>query len=259
MNNDSEFAEHLATLGDIYVNEAFSASHREHASIVSLPKLLPSYAGLVFEEEVRELSRIFNKDKTTLIIVGGNKTSTKIPLLTKLIDTVEHIFVGGALANNYFKQKGYEIGTSYYDKKEVDFSKLEESKKMMLPSDVVVKNSKGIFIKSPYELSPDDKVSDAGPETIAALKEKINSVEFVILNGPIGEYKHDNFDQGTREIIEYISSRDVISIIGGGDTVGLVFDSHKEDNIDFISTGGGSMISFLAEKTLPGIEALLSG
>jgi len=254
--NDTVFAEYLASLGDIYINDAFGDSHREHASIVSLPNLLPSYAGFELVLEIDQLSKTHDPKLLTLVILGGEKISTKLPLAVEFIDAVDSIFLGGALSNNFFKEKGYNIGKSIYDTTFTVPLRLKESQKIILPIDVVVKNEKGVFVKKPADVSSGDRISDAGPLTISLLKEKIDKTNLVVFNGPLGEYKHKGFEKGTIEIIKYIANRDIVSIVGGGDTAALVFDAGMDKHITFISTGGGAMLEFLAHKTLPGIEAL---
>lgn len=254
--NDPEFAKHLASLGEIYVNNAFSVSHREHASLVLLPKLLPAYAGLTLEEEIKELSRALDMHLRTFMILGGEKISTKLPIAKKLVNNVEELFIGGALSNNFFKEDGYEVGNSIYDDSVSGLSEFRKNKKVLLPIDLIVKNDEGVYVKMPSEVLSKDRISDAGPKTIKLIKERIDKADFVILNGPLGEYKKDGFEKGTLEIIRYIVEKDVVSIIGGGDTVALVYEAGVEKDIDFISTGGGAMLEFIADKTLPGIEAL---
>jgi len=253
-NNYEEFAKKLASLGDIYVNDAFAVSHREHASIVGLPKLLPSYVGLLFEEEVNELSFALNPPQPFLFILGGAKFETKMPLIEKYLDIANNLFIGGALANNFFKEKGFEVGISAVDDS-ISLKNIFGNKKIILPKDVIVKNQGEIIIKKPNKVSVGDKILDAGPESLLQLKEIIAQSEFVLWNGPLGYYE-DGFDKGSYDLLKIIASSNVKSIIGGGDTVSLVSKMGLEDKISFVSTGGGAMLKFLTEGTLPGIEAL---
>lgn len=255
-NNDEEFAKRLALYGDIYVNEAFASSHRAHASIVGIPKFLPSYAGILFEEEVNNLSMAFDPPHPFLFILGGAKASTKLPLVEKYIDSADTIFLGGAIANNFFKAKGYEIGLSVCDELSVDLSKLLTSGKIVLPKDVRVVGNAGITIKKPDEVVVNEKILDAGPETLLDLARRVADCQFVLWNGPLGEYLTKPFDEGTIELIKILADAKAHTAIGGGDTTALISELGMESRFNFLSTGGGAMLEFLQNRTLPGIEAL---
>lgn len=254
--NDLEFAKRLASLGDIYVNDAFSASHRKHASIVLLPKLLSSYVGLLFEKEIRNLSVALNPPKQFLFILGGAKARTKLPLVEKFLANADTIFIGGALANNFFKEQGYEIGQSSFEEANCDVSKLIESGKICLPVDVVVGNENGAFRKLPNELSSGDNILDAGPRTVSLLRDLVKKAHFILWNGPLGDYLIPSFEKATEELIKILAASDAQMIVGGGDTVAMISQMDIEDKFAFLSTGGGAMLEFIAKGTLPGIEAL---
>ncbi len=254
--NDTVFAEKIASLGDVYINEAFSVSHRKHASIVSLPKLLPSYAGLLFEEEVTHLEMAFNPPKPFLFILGGIKASTKLPLALKFIDIADNIFIGGAVVNNIFKWQGYEVGRSIIDETHIDCKKLILSEKVITPLDVIVQNKKGEkTVKKPTEVLPDEKMLDAGPETMSYLAGLISKAAFVVWNGPLGDYEH-GFEKSTIELINAFTKSKTQTLVGGGDTIAAISRFGREDHFGFVSTGGGAMLQFLLERTLPGIDAL---
>lgn len=253
--NSEHFARQLASLGEIYVNEAFSVSHRKHSSIVGVPKFLPSYAGILFEEEVMNLSKVFNPERPFFFILGGAKFETKMPLIEKFLKLADFVFIGGALANDFFKEKGYEAGLSVVSPKKFDLKKITASDKLLLPVDVVVKNNQGVFIKRPSQVLREDKILDAGPATISMLEEKLSSSKFVLWNGPLGDYEK-GFREGTIELAKMIAKSRAKSIIGGGDTLAVVSKLGLENKFSFISTGGGAMLDFLANETLPGIEAL---
>ncbi|MBM2817546.1 MAG: pgk, phosphoglycerate kinase, phosphoglycerate kinase [Parcubacteria group bacterium] len=253
--NSEHFARQLASLGEIYVNEAFSVSHRQHASIVGVPKFLPSFAGILFEEEVANLSRAFNPEHPFLFILGGAKFETKIPLIEKFLNLADFVFVGGALANDFFKEKEYETGLSVLSAKKFNLGKMLDSDKLLLPTDVVVKNDQGVFIKRPSQVLKEDKILDDGPATISMLEKKLLLSKFVLWNGPLGDYEK-GFREGTVELARAIAKSGVKSIIGGGDTLAVVSKMNLENKFYFISTGGGAMLDFLANETLPGIEAL---
>ncbi len=254
--DDKRFAKELSSLGDIFVNEAFPVSHRAHASIVSIPNYLPSYAGLQFEKEVTNLSRAFNPAHPFLFILGGAKFETKIPLIEKFINTADSIFIGGALANDFFKEKGYEIGRSLVSKGAIDLTAYINNQKVTIPVDVIdSKNNIWQVNKFPA----DEKNMDDGPKTLEILKEKIGQAKFILWNGPLGMYEN-GFKSSTLELAKMLgeasSKNSAISIIGGGDTVAAIAELGIEDKFTFVSTGGGAMLDFLAKGTLPGILAL---
>lgn len=253
--NSEHFARQLASLGEIYVNEAFSVSHRKHASVVGMPKFLPSYAGILFEEEVSNLSSAFNPEHPFLFILGGAKFETKMPLIEKFLRLADFVFVGGALANDFFKEKGYETGLSVLSDKKFNLEKILNSDKLLLPVDVVVKNNQGVFIKRPSQVLKEDKILDDGPATISMLEKKLSQSKFVLWNGPLGDYEK-GFREGAVELARAIARSKAKSIIGGGDTLAVVSKLNLENKFSFISTGGGAMLDFLANETLPGIEAL---
>ncbi|MEK9184698.1 MAG: phosphoglycerate kinase [Patescibacteria group bacterium] len=239
-NNDSKFAKELASLADIYINDAFSACHREHASIVGIPKYLPSYAGFQLEEEVKYLSRCFNPLRPFMFILGGAKFDTKIPLIKKFLNIADYVFVGGALANNFLKEKGMDIGTSRVSIENFNLKDYLNNPKLILPIDFERKGN---------------SIVDAGPKTVEELKKYINKSKFVLWNGPLGEYEN-GFKNPTLELAKIIAESGVQSVIGGGDTLSAISELGLEDKFTFVSTGGGAMIQYLADGTLPGIEAL---
>src|SRR3990167_1744281 len=254
--NDKKFAKELASLADIYVNEAFSVSHREHASIVGVPQFLEHYPGLQFAKEISGLSQVFHPEHPFLVILGGAKFDTKLPLIEKLSDSADTVFVGGALANDLFKQKGYEVGTSSISVNGSGIvSELVENPRISLPCDVV--NEQGL-VKKAYSLAVSDKIVDAGPETLVELKNKIDKAKFILWNGPLGIFEH-GYKQPTLELARMIATattRGAHSIVGGGDTLAAIEELNIFDKFSFVSTGGGAMLEFLAKGTLPGIEAL---
>lgn len=235
------FALNLAKFGDIYINEAFPVSHREDASMVLLPKILPSYAGLQLEEEVKNLSHTFKKQKRPfLFILGGAKFSTKIPLIQKYLKLADYVFVGGALANDFLKAKGYNIGKSLVSDNNFGIEKLLKNKKLILPTDFVKK---------------DEIILDIGEESVKNLASLIKKSKLILWNGPLGKYE-DGGALATKKILKLVADSKAESIIGGGDTVALISKMKMEKKFSFISTGGGATLDFLANGTLPGIKAL---
>ncbi|MBI2627591.1 phosphoglycerate kinase [Candidatus Nomurabacteria bacterium] len=259
--NDPVFAKKLARLGDIYVNDAFSVSHREHASIVLLPKLLPSYAGFQLEKEIKNLSRAFEKPKHPfLFILGGAKFSTKIPLIEKYLKLADQVFVGGALAHNFFRAKGYEVGQSFINDPNYEIKKLFKNEKLILPVDVIVRSGNKLINKRANQVGKNEIILDIGAETVKNLASMIKKSKFILWNGPLGKYE-DKGGKATKQVLEFVLKSKAEIIIGGGDIVS-VFSSLKpsssqlEPNL-FVSTGGGATLDFLANGTLPGIKALL--
>lgn len=253
--NDELFAKELADLADFYVNEAFSVCHREHASIVSVPKFLPSYAGLQLEKEIYELSKAFKPAHPFVFILGGAKFETKLPLINKFLEKADVLCVGGALSSDILKAQGKNVGKSKVSKVEVDLSAVIASKKLLEVIDVVVENNGNVETKKVDEISDEDNIMDAGVETIKIWEEKIRDGAFILWNGPLGNFEL-GFDKGTLALASAIASSDAESIVGGGDTLSAIKKLNLESAFSFISTGGGATLDFLANETLPGIEAL---
>lgn len=238
--NSKEYAKKLASLGDIFVNEAFSVSHREHASIVGVPKLLDSYLGIQFSLEIEELSKAFYPKRPFLFILGGAKFDTKIPLLKKFISIADHIFVGGAIANNFLREQGVDVGNSLVGEGDFKIRELLNTGKIILPEDTIIK---------------DGKIMDAGPITLENLKPIISSSKLVLWNGPLGNYEM-GYKVATLALAKMIAEFSSESIIGGGDTLAAVKELNLFEGFSFVSTGGGAMLDYLANGTLVGIEAL---
>ncbi|MDE2030776.1 MAG: phosphoglycerate kinase [Patescibacteria group bacterium] len=254
-NNSPSFARALSRYGDIYVNDAFSVSHRQHASIVGITKHLEGYAGIQFAKEIENLSSAFNPEHPFLFILGGAKFETKIPLIKKFLRDADNVFIGGAIANDFFKARGYEVGTSLVGDSNFQIQSLMKHKNLLIPSDVeTAKGSKHNFVKAD-EVSPDEDIVDIGPKSIETLKNLIEKSKFILWNGPLGKYE-TGFGGATETILKIISKTKVKSIIGGGDTVALISKLKLEDKLGFVSTGGGATLDFLVKGTLPGIKAL---
>lgn len=255
--NDQAFARRLASLADIYVNDAFAVSHREHASIVSVPKLLPSFAGPLLAEEIEQLSKAFNPPHPFLFILGGAKFDTKLPLIEKFLGIADHVLIGGALANDIYREKGYEVGQSVVATSRIDLGAIAANKKLMVPEDVVVSSAAGRLTRRATEVRPDEKIMDAGPQSIDDVADLLKTAKFVLWNGPLGLYEK-GFTEGTERLARAIAASRARSVIGGGDTIAAVAKIGMLDRFGFVSTGGGAMLEFLAKGTLPGIEALRS-
>src|SRR5258708_19592684 len=253
---DQIFAMSLAKLGDFYVNEAFPVSHREDASIVLLPKLLPSYVGLQFEEEIKNLSKVMKNHKQPfLFILGGAKFSTKMPLINKYLKLADHVFIGGALLNNFLKAKGYEVGKSLVDDTDYNMEDILKSKKLILPIDVVVQSGDKFYNKMANEVGKNESILDIGKESIRMIEPYIKKSKLILWNGPLGKYEEGGAE-ATKEILKLVANSKAESIVGGGDTVALISKMKMEDNFSFVSTGAGATLDFLEIGTLPGIKAL---
>lgn len=236
-SNDETFARELATYGDIFVNDAFSVCHRAHASVVGIPKLLPSYAGLQLEQEILHLNTAMHPEHPAVLIMGGAKFETKLPVIQKLLPIVDHCIIGGALANNFFKERGMDVQHSLIDEAAV-LGDLIHDPKIIISDKLVWQETRIVDL-----LVSDD------------IKSVIQNANTIIWNGPMGNYEN-SFTQGTREIAEAIAKSGATSIVGGGDSVALIEQLGLADKFTFLSTGGGAMLEYLAQGTLVGIQAL---
>ncbi len=255
VENDAEFAKELASLGEIYVNEAFSESHKNYVSMVALPKLLPSYAGFLLESEIENLSKLFTPEHPFLFILGGAKFETKINLVKKFLDIADQIFVAGALSNTIFKKMGYETGQSLVDEKDMNLEFVLSNKKVILPIDVTVRDAFGDSVKLPNQVLKSENMLDMGPASLELLKKMIDSSKYVLWNGPMGSFEK-GLKQVTEDLAIYLSKSNAKTIVGGGDTLAAIRDLGLTDKFTFTSSGGGAMLDFLANGNLPGIEAL---
>ena len=268
-SNDSKFSKKISSLGDIYINDAFSCSHRAHASIEGITKYIPSYFGLQIAEEINALKKITAEIKKPVsLIIGGTKISTKIKIINNLIKKFDHIIIVGGMANTMLKHTGSKVGKSIYERdcgvliKEI----LENSKKynckITYPVDVVVsKNLENVGKnKEIKEIEEDDMILDIGPKTISSIKTIINNSNTILWNGPAGYFENPNFQNGTKKILEIISQKtandNIFSVAGGGETVAAINKFKKIDSFTFVSTAGGAFLEFLEGKTLPGIKAI---
>ncbi|MDB5237585.1 MAG: Phosphoglycerate kinase [Parcubacteria group bacterium] len=261
VTNDKKFAAALAELADIFVEDAFDVCHREHASVVSVPELLPSYAGLLVEEEVKHLSRALTPGTPSLAIIGGAKFSTKEPVLERLLEVYNRVFVGGALANDFMRASGKGVGKSLIsaDADDRAIRALLASPRIMLPLDEVVAPAGATHdlgrVVTPGAVPADQMVLDDGPKTVDALAKLAAGAKTILWNGPLGNYEH-GFTDATEGLAKAIAQSGAYSILGGGDTVAAVEKLGLSDKFSFISTGGGAMLDFLATGTLPGLVAL---
>jgi phosphoglycerate kinase len=267
--NDQQFAKLLATLGDIYVNDAFSCSHRAHASIHEITNFLPSYSGLQINLEVNALKKITSEIKKPITcIIGGSKVSTKINIIKNLIPKFDNIIIVGGMANNIIKYMGNNIGKSLHEEnsnliiEEIFALSNKQNCKIIYPKDVVVaEDLNGSPInKELNEVSPNEMILDIGPKTIKIINETIDSSKTILWNGPAGYFENPSFANGSikiaKKIIENNKSNKIYSVAGGGDTVSLLNSLNATKDFNFVSTAGGAFLEYLEGKELPGIKAL---
>lgn len=261
MTNDSNMAENLSKLFDVYVNDAFSNAHREHMSACAISKFLPSYMGFRFDYEISQLNKILKtKFKNAVLIMGGAKADTKLPVISKLINKFDKVLLGGVIANNFLYSRGVNIGKSLFESKLIEATKKVDSKKIIVPIDVVV--SKNIEEKSKSEIKniekieSDDIILDVGPKTIDLYSKYIKNAKFILWNGPLGYFEIKKYRNGTEVMIKEIKRSKALKYSGGGETVGLLGELKMKNAFSFISTGGGAMLEFLSGKKLPVITYL---
>ena len=267
--NSESFGKELSKIGDIYINEAFSCSHRAHTSVCEITKHISSFAGKQLLEEVNALKMLTdNAKKPITCIMGGSKISTKSSVLINLIKKMQTIVIVGAMANTFIKHKGYNIGQSIFEKNQENFIEdtIEESKKnncnLVLPEDVMVSknhNSKGV-LKSLDQINDDDLILDIGEKTLEHIFNVIDESKTVLWNGPAGYFEVDEFSVGSKKIANKISentkTKSLVSIAGGGDTVAAINKFKCSNGFTYLSTAGGAFLELLEGKVLPGIKAL---
>ncbi len=266
--NDPDFALQLAKGIDYYVNDAFGACHRAHASIVGIPRhVQKSAAGFLLSKEVEYLSKaITTPQKPYVAILGGAKVSDKIPVIESLLYKANSILIGGAMAYTFFAAQGFDVGRSLVeeDKKDLSSNLLENARSMdvnlLLPKDHVAAaaiepDAEDRIIRE-FPIPPDLMALDIGPQTIEEYKKVIATAKTIFWNGPMGVFEIDKFGKGTEEVAKAVADADAVSIIGGGDSVAAVFKIGVAEKISHISTGGGASLEYIANETLPGLEAL---
>ena len=269
--NDIELAQRMASLGDVYVNDAFSAAHRAHASTEALARLLPAAAGLAMEAELRALEAGLGKPKKPVVaIVGGAKVSSKIDLLENLVTKVDGLVIGGGMANTFLFAQGYGVGKSLCEKDLADTARriMDKAEKancaIILPIDATV--AWHFEANAPHRfygvdsMDPEGMILDVGPGSIERIKGAIDEAKTVVWNGPLGAFEMTPFDHGTVEIARYVAQRTkagkAVSVAGGGDTVAALAHAGVKDQFSYVSTAGGAFLEWMEGKALPGVEAL---
>jgi phosphoglycerate kinase len=262
--NDPAFAKQLAALGELYVNDAFGAAHRAHASTVGIAQYLPAVAGLLMEREITTLGRIMTDPPHPLVaIIGGSKISTKIGVVRSLLRRVDRLCIGGAMACTFLKAKGLEMGRSLVEDDQLDVARslLASGATLVLPLDAVVapEAKPGVPVTTvPIDAVPADmKVLDVGPMTVERFLQTCDGAAAVVWNGPLGVYEIPPFDHGTDALAQGLAGSDAETIVGGGDLVAALQKQHLAERMSFVSTGGGATLEFLEGKILPGIAVLL--
>lgn len=265
--NDPVFSNRLASLADVYVNDAFGVDHRKDASVYGVTKDLPGFAGLLLEKEIKGLDQVLHKSKKPFVLMmGGIKISDKISTLENLGTKADKILLGGGLSTLLFMAKGYEIGLSKVEKEAMSKAKILEKNyksKIILPMDVVVANEKmdkhSIRVCEPFAVGKKEVILDIGPKTILAFAKEIKVAKTIVWNGPMGLFEVSPFHMGTvslARVVGGVAGRKAFAVVGGGETVDVIRHSHQTEHIDHLSTGGGAMLEYLSGKDLPGIEAL---
>lgn len=261
--NDEELGKYWASLGDIFINDAFGTAHRSHASNVGIASNLPSGIGFLIEKELNELSILNNPEHPFIVILGGSKVSDKINVIKNLVTKADKILIGGGMAYTFLKAKGINIGTSILDEESLEFSKEILDRypdKIVLPVDINV--TKEFLNDAPSRVTAIDDIKndemglDIGPKTIEDFSNILKTSKVVFWNGPLGVYEFSNFTKGTKSILECAASIDAKVILGGGDIVAASAELGYKDKVTHASTGGGATLEYMEGKELPGIAAI---
>ena len=259
-NCDDGLSRYWASLGDVFINDAFGTTHRCHASNYGISRYLPSGYGFLINEEIEGLDPILNNIKRPFVVImGGAKVDDKVQLIASLLKECDYLLVGGGIANTFLKASGKEIGESLYSEDYVDNVKELISNykdKIKMPLDVIVRGSEGIKNLDIEEIKSDDAIYDIGPKTVNYYGDILNLGETIFLNGTMGLYEDDNFKRGTEMLYQKLTTVDAIKIAGGGDAVASVNKLGFANSFDFMSTGGGATLELLEGKTLPGVEVI---
>ena len=254
---DLELSKYWASLGDIFVNDAYGVCHRSHASNVGISKFLPSCLGLLVEEEIEKIDGIIKENTSPyILLMGGKKISDKTLVIESLIEKCDYILLGGGMCFTFLASLGINVGMSIVDKDNIPFCKEILSKykdKIILPVDVKLKSEE---IKDIDKLTNEDIAYDIGPKTIELFKKYLSTAHRVVANGPMGVFEEKEFANGTRELYNYLSQNSIKTLIGGGDSISAINTLHINKNFYHISTGGGATLEYIAQGTLPAIEAI---
>lgn len=273
VDNDKKFAKNLAGLADIYVNDAFAVSHRNHASLSAIKKYLPSFAGLLLEKEIINLHKVLFPAEPLISVIGGSKMATKIKLIKNLEKKSSRVLIGGALANNFIAAKGFAIGKSLADKPSIAMARallnkksgllgLKRESKIILPVDVVVggKKNKAALAKDILQVGKNDAILDIGPKTVRLYSHILKKAGTIIWNGPMGKFEDEVYRHGTNSIARIIAARatgQAFAAVGGKETIEALKMTKMINYIDWVSTGGGAMLAFLGGEKMPGLKGIV--
>ena len=260
-SNDIELGKYWASLGDVFINDAFGTIHREHASNVGISTYLESGIGFLVEKELKELSKLNNPEEPFIVILGGSKVSDKIGVITNLVNKANKILIGGGMSYTFLKALGYDIGKSLLDSDNIEFCKEMLSKykdKIVLPVDTVltddIENNKIVKISNVKNIDSSLEGVDIGDKTIDLFSSYIEEAKTILWNGPLGVYEKENFSKGTKAILDKVVNTKAISILGGGDIVAAALELGYKDKVTHASTGGGATLTYLEGKELPGLK-----
>lgn len=266
LDNDNNFAKKLASLSDVYVNDALAVSHRQQASVSAIKKYLPAFAGLLLERELKVFERVLKPKKPMVLIMGGAKIDSKAPLIKAFYNSANQILLGGGLANSFFSYEKKEIGKSLSSPDSVKVIKAlmrgkKQKNKMVLPIDVIVRAGNGkIKLKQVEDVLKTDTIFDIGPETITLFSKHIKKAQTLIWNGPMGKFEEKVFASGSLAVARLIASRSsgrAYGIVGGGETVSVLKKSGMMEYVDWVSTAGGAMMTYLSGQAMPGLDKII--
>ncbi len=262
--NDPELGAYWASLGDIFINDAFGTVHRAHASNCGIAKHLPSAFGFLIEKELKALGELENPEHPFILILGGAKVSDKIGVIENLVTKADKILIGGGMAFTFIKAKGYEIGKSLLDEESIDFCQKLLAKypdKIVLPVDVAITNEftndESYRIRNVDSIAKDEMGLDIGIDTYKLFKDNLEDAKVVLWNGPLGVYEFDKYRANTDRVLTYLVENNIKTVLGGGDIVAAATKANLKDKVYHASTGGGATLEYLEGKTLPGINAIM--
>ncbi len=263
-NNDNSFSKHLSSLGEIFINDCFSGSHREHSSIIGIPSFLPSFPGKLLEDEVKNLKKIISSSNSSnnVVVLGGSKVSTKLHIIEFVIRKFSKVLIGGAMANTFLSAKGFKTGDSMIEKSMIKKAKeiLENSgEKLILPDDVVIDKDNHNTVKDADKVLSKEQIFDLGPKSRMKYHDIILKADSILWNGPLGKFEVAPFDAGTKYILGAIKTKknkNFFSVSGGGDTISMLKKFKCFDDFSYVSTGGGAFLEFIQGTELPGLTYL---
>ena len=262
-NNDLELGKYWASLGDVFINDAFGTIHRCHASNVGIASNLPHAIGFLVEKELKALEELKRPKKPFIVILGGSKVNDKVGIIKELVKKANHILIGGGMAFTFLLSEGFEVGNSLVDSENIDFCReiLEKyPTKMLLPIDVLT--SKEFIESNHYKVKEINQIEDGemgldiGPKTVELYKSYLKDAKIVLWNGPLGVYEFEHYKKSTNEILNYLVDSNIKTILGGGDIVAAASNAKLKEKVYHASTGGGATLEFLEGKKLPGLEAM---